>query len=339
MIYDEKKLLSDLKTIDKYNILYFYSTEEFLVQNAYLKVLSVLEKQGEAEITFIDGPNPDLEQLEISLGTISFLGGRRVIVLNKIEPSAMVDSAVHELCSLLGEVQDTVVIITTVFKDDKSHLTKKAKSIQEVAEKNGLNAQFLVPNTKDMYSFLKGLAQGLDTVISPQVATELIEVCGSDLLKLETEIQKLSAVSGYTEITQEHIRKISSKNITADAFEMIRHITNKNTKMAFGKLSELIYLQNQPIAITAAISSSFIDMYRVKCGANNGINYSKVFKDMNYKGSDYRLKMSLQNANKYTLQQLSTAIQILKQLDLDLKSSPVDNIVLLETTIAQLIGR
>ena len=79
-------------------------------------------------------------------------------------------------------------------------------------------------------------------------------------------------------------------SLEADVFEMIRMITAKNATGACKKLQTLLRLQQEPIAITAAMIGSYVDLYRVKLGAARKKNYSTVFKDFGYKGSDYRLK-------------------------------------------------
>ena len=76
--------------------------------------------------------------------------------------------------------------------------------------------------------------------------------------------------------------------------------------------------------------------YRVKLGAVRRKNYSTVFKDFGYRGSDYRLKRSAETAAHYTLPQLEACMQVLLELDKSLKSQPVDDGVLMETALCRL---
>ena len=92
----------------------------------------------------------------------------------------------------------------------------------------------------------------------------------------------------------------------------------------------------KPIAITAAMIGSYVDLYRVKLGAVRRKNYSTVFKDFGYRGSDYRLKRSAETAAHYTLPQLEACMQVLLELDKSLKSQPVDDGVLMETALCRL---
>ncbi|MEG2053847.1 MAG: DNA polymerase III subunit delta, partial [Oscillospiraceae bacterium] len=226
MIYDDKKLDTALKTINECNILYFYSTDDFLLDNAVKKVQKAIGTDG--EITKIDGPVPNIETLAEALGVVSFFGGRRIIILDKISPSEMTDDDVNDLCNLILNADGTLVVVTTLFKDDKAKITKKAKQIQQTAEKKGISADFVLPNQRDTFAYLTQLAQELNTKISSSAASQLVDFCGMDLMRLKSEVEKLAALCGYTEILPEHILRISTKNIEADVFQMIDFVTTKN---------------------------------------------------------------------------------------------------------------
>ena len=108
---------------------------------------------------------------------------------------------------------------------------------------------------------------------------------------------------------------------------------------AHGKMHksvDVLRLQQEPIAITAAMIGSYVDLYRVKLGASKRKNYSAVHKDFGYKGSDYRLKRSAETASHYTLKQIENCMQVLLELDQSLKGQPVDAQILLETALCRL---
>ena len=153
---------------------------------------------------------------------------------------------------------------------------------------------------------------------------------------LENEVDKLCALSGYQTVTAAMVADMGTVSLEADVFEMIRMITAKNATGACKKLQTLLRLQQEPIAITAAMIGSYVDLYRVKLGTARKKNYSTVFKDFGYKGSDYRLKRSAETAAHYTLAQLEACLQVLLDLDKCLKSQPVDDEVLLEAALCRL---
>ena len=237
----------------------------------------------------------------------------------------------------LLRLENAVLVMSTVFKDDKAKLSKKAKQLIGAAEKAGLTAELVKPGPQDAKRFAVEKARELGAVLSPGAASELVERCGTDLFALESELSKLAAVADYGEITPELIAQMGTQSIEADVFEMVRLVTARNKTRAMAKLSQLLELQNEPIAIAAALSGSFVDMYRVKCGAAAHRNYAAVHKDFSYRGSDYRLRKSGETASHYSRAQLEHILSVLLGLDAALKSSAADGTVLLQTALCEVM--
>ena len=101
-------------------VFYFYSTQEFLVRDAAQKTVRRLMQAGDAELTRIEGPAPDIGEAVAAAGTISLFGTKRVVELPRIEPAAMGEKDVEALCDLMQSLENAVMVLTTVFKDDES---------------------------------------------------------------------------------------------------------------------------------------------------------------------------------------------------------------------------
>ncbi|MFQ9680466.1 MAG: DNA polymerase III subunit delta [Ruthenibacterium lactatiformans] len=291
------------------------------------KTLALLAKQeDDAEVTRVEGPAPSIEEAVAAAGTISFFGTKRIVELPMLEPSAMNEADVGALCDLMQSLENAVLVMSTVFKDDKAKLSKKAKQLIGAAEKAGLTAELVKPGPQDAKRFAVEKARELGAVLSPGAASELVERCGTDLFALESELSKLAAVADYGEITPELIAQMGTQSIEADVFEMVRLVTARNKTRAMAKLSQLLELQNEPIAIAAALSGSFVDMYRVKCGARHIVIMrpcTRIF----IPGSDYRLRKSGETAPIIPAP-AEHILSVLLGLDAALKSSAADGQVL-----------
>ncbi len=96
----------------------------------------------------------------------------------------------------------------------------------------------------------------------------MLERCGEDPFLLENEVDKLCALSGYQTVTAAMVAEMGTVSLEADVFEMIRMITAKKRHRCLQKAADpLLRLQQEPIAITAAMIGSYVDLYRVKLGA------------------------------------------------------------------------
>ena len=313
-------------------VFYFYSTQEFLVRDAAQKTVRRLMQAGDAELTRIEGPAPDIGEAVAAAGTISLFGTKRVVELPRVEPAAMGEKDVEALCDLMQSLENAVMVLTTVFKDDKAKSTKKAKLLISTAAKAGVALEFEKPSPGAVRDFLAARAQALGTRLAPGAADAMVQRCGT----LENELAKLAAVCGYTEVTPALVQQMGTLNVEADVFEMVRFVTANQLPRALHKLSQLLALQNEPIAITAALSGTFIDMYRMKLGAAQRRPAATVMKDFGYRGSDWRLRKAGESAAKYTRAQLEHILTILTRLDAALKSSAADGAALLETALCEI---
>ena len=319
-------------------VYYFYSSERYLVRQAVATAVRVLSADSGEEATVLDGAAPELEQLIMAAGTISFFGTRRVVVLPELDPAAYSDKDLDELCGTLESLENAVAVLGSVFPLERGKLKtgKRAQKLIAACKKIGFAEELAKPKPYELKVMLMDRAKAQDTTLPEGAAAALLERCGEDPFLLENEVDKLCALSGYQTVTAAMVAEMGTVSLEADVFEMIRMITAKNATGACKKMQTLLRLQQEPIAITAAMIGSYVDLYRVKLGAAKRKSYSVVFKDFGYKGSDYRLKRSAETASHYTLGQLEACLQVLLDLDKSLKSQPVDDEVLLEAALCRL---
>ena len=319
-------------------VYYFYSSERYLVRQAVTRMARILSQDSDEEATVLDGAAPEIEQLIMAAGTISFFGTRRVVVLPELEPGSYGDKDIDELNSTLASLENAVVVLVSVFELERVKLKvgKRAQKLIAQCKALGYTEELAKPKPFELKVMMIDRAGEQGATLPEGAASALLERCGEDPFLLENEVDKLCALAGYQTITTAMVAEMSTVSLDADVFEMIRMITAKNATGACKKLQTLLRLQQEPIAITAAMIGSYVDLYRVKLGAAKRKNYSTVFKDFGYKGSDYRLKRSAETASHYTLRQLENCMQVLLELDLSLKSQPVDKQTLLETALCRL---
>lgn len=337
MILRDAQLKEILAEPERRSVYYYYSTDEYLARRMAERTVARLLKDTGAEVTVVEGPAPDIGAAVAAAGTISLFGDRRVVEMPLVEPSAMGEADVTALCDLMGSLENAVLVLSTVFKDDKAKQSKKAKQLIAAAEKHGLAGELQQPGPADAKRFAAKKARELGSELPAAAADALVERAGTDYFLLECEVQKLAAASGYGVITPELVGEMGVQNIEADVFELVRLATAKNKAKAFAKLRQLLDLQNEPIAIAAALSGSYLDLYRVKCGQEAHKNYSVVHKEFGYRGSDWRLKKAAETAGKYSKKQLGHILEILLDLDAQLKSSPADRAVLLQTALCEVL--
>ncbi len=319
-------------------VFYYYSTERYLVRREVSAVCRLLAEGQEEEVTVLDGAAPGVEQIIMAAGTISFFGTRRVVALPELEPAAYSDKDIDGLCDTIASVENAVLVLGSVFEADRGRprLPKRAQRLLETCKKLGYAEELAKLRPQELRQMLQGRAEAQGAALTEEAAAALLERCGEDPYLLENEVDKLASLAGYGVVTPAMVAELGTVSLDADVFDMVRMITARNASGACRRLHALLRMQQEPIAIAAAMIGSYVDLYRVKLGQQQGKNYSAVFKDFGYKGSDYRLKRSAQTASAYTLPQLAACLGILLELDRSLKGRPVSPQVLLETALCRL---
>ena len=320
-------------------VFYFYSTEPYLVRRAVGAVCALLARSTGEEVTVLDGATPDVEQLITAAGTISFFGTKRVVCLPELDPAAYSEKDLETFADTVADVENAVLVFGSVFEADRTGKAKPGKRAQRViaqCRKLGWAEELARPGPTQLRQMMAERAAAQGAELSGPAGAALLERCGEDPYLLENEVDKLSAAAGYRTITPALVAEMGVVSLEADVFEMVRLVTARSTAAACKKLHILLRLGQEPIAITAALIGSYVDLYRVKLGQQHKKSYSAVFKDFGYKGSDYRLKRSAQTAAGYTLPQLKACLDILLELDKNLKGQPVSPQILLETALCRL---
>ncbi len=323
------------------------SSEEYLLQRTATQLTRALQDAWQdSEVTRISGEDFTLEEAVAAAGTISFFAPRRIVRIDRL-PVTEYDGAEHEgrkrdekeldeLCDLLRDTENAIFIITVWYKTARDAKNKKVKQLA-AALPDGCWLELAAPKGDALTAFAVGLAQEAGAQLDAAAAAALVQASGGNLFQLASEIAKLAAGAGYGTITLQTVEALGQRTVEADVFRMIDAVTEGRPAQAFAILDRLLYLRSEPIAILGAMASSFVDMVRVQTGARHRVGYAQVWQDLGYTGkSNYRLKRAGQTAARYTPQALRQALALLAQLDVDLKSSPVDRAVLLQTALSEL---
>ena len=226
-------------------VYYFYSSERYLVRQAVAAATRILTADSDEDATILDGGAPEIEQLIMAAGTISFFGTRRVVVLPELEPGSYGDKDLEELSSTLASLENAVVVLGSVFELERSklRLNKKAQKLIAQCKSIGYTEELAKPKPFELKMMMIDRAKEQGTSLPDGAAAALLERCGEDPFLLENEVDKLCALSGYQTVTAAMVAEMGTVSLEADVFEMIRMITAKNATGACKKLQTLLRLQ------------------------------------------------------------------------------------------------
>lgn len=336
MLYSENELNKRLKA--GCGLYYFYASDEALVHAAAQKALKYLTRD-DPETTVLDGPTPSVEEVVLAAGTISFFGGRRLVLMPLIRPSTYSDKDLQELCDTLSDTENAIFVMTSLVEERFGKLRpgKREQKIISCCEKLGYCVQINKPTASALQAMARDWAKETGAAFAPGAEAALLARCGEDQFLLRNEIEKLAALADYGTITPQMIAQLGTVTLDADTFDMVKLVTSGQTEKAQQKLRTLLALQNDPIMITGALISNYLDLYRVLLGRRSRRALSAVAKDFGYSGNwNYRLSTTEKTAARFKRAQLEECLHILQRLDTDLKSSRLDADLLMQKALCEL---
>lgn len=336
MLYSENELNKRLKA--GCGLYYFYASDEALVHAAAQKALKYLTRD-DPETTVLDGPTPSVEEVVLAAGTISFFGGRRLVLMPLIRPSTYSDKDLQELCDTLSDTENAIFVMTSLVEERFGKLRpgKREQKLISCCEKLGYCVQINKPTASALQAMARDWAKETGAAFAPGAEAALLARCGEDQFLLRNEIEKLAALADYGTITPQMIAQLGTVTLDADTFDMVKLVTSGQTEKAQQKLKMLLALQNDPIMITGALISNYLDLYRVLLGRRSRRALSAVAKDFGYSGNwNYRLSTTEKTAARFRRAQLEECLHILQRLDTDLKSSRLDADLLMQKALCEL---
>ena len=336
MLYSENELNKRLKA--GCGLYYFYASDEALVHAAAQKALKYLTRD-DPETTVLDGPTPSVEEIVLAAGTISFFGGRRLVLMPLIRPSTYSDKDLQELCDTISDTENAIFVMTSLVEERFGKLRpgKREQKLISCCEKLGYCVQINKPTASALQAMARDWAKETGAAFAPGAEAALLARCGEDQFLLRNEIEKLAALADYGTITPQMIAQLGTVTLDADTFDMVKLVTSGQTEKAQQKLKMLLALQNDPIMITGALISNYLDLYRVLLGRRSRRALSAVAKDFGYSGNwNYRLSTTEKTAARFKRAQLEECLHILQRLDTDLKSSRLDADLLMQKALCEL---
>jgi DNA polymerase-3 subunit delta len=336
----ESELSKRLKSDAPQKLYYLYGKEVFLVETYSDRILNKCLGEEERDFNLIKfAGNPELSRLVEATETLPVFAEKRVVIINDLEPEKFDNDGLSRFIEILSDIPETVCLIinaTGVSVDVKKAKTKK---VIDCAGKYGAVCEFGHLSEAKTAELIVRRAGRAGCFISRANAVHLSRLTLCDLTLISRETDKLCAYAGYGgEITADAIEKLSVKRLDAAVFALAAQITGRNGAGALRLLDELIALGNPPVMIMSALSTTFIDLYRAKLGADSRRRAETLVADFNYpKNRAWAVGKAIGAVGGISAEKLRRCVKVLADADYGLKSSPVDDRVVMERTIAQLL--
>lgn len=319
-------------------IYYLYSEERYLEEFYFDRLIktAVPDKSDFSYFEFNAEKAEDYNPVFEFVTSFSFEPGNKVCVIKDYNVNSFLKKDEEILQKILGNINENVILI---FKQE--HIIPdvkkaKAKKFAEIIEKyGGVCAEFKRMSEGDLASWIIRRAKAENKTISKSDALYIIERCGSDMGLLSGEIAKAVSYCSGDEIKRADIDSVCIKSLSARTFELADEICKKNADKVFMIINELFDMQYEAVIIAASVYKMFCDMYAVKVMAGDAYPSAEISKLLGIK--PFVANKYANIAGKKSKGYFSKALDVCYKTDVSLKSSRIDQKILIEKMAGELL--
>ena len=315
--------------------LYLLSGDDDFAKQDYLDKIKQNFSKLDKGINYLQFDKDNLTELGAELTTYSFFSQEKLIVVKVPKARKTSSESNEEEASLEDEVQvgkketanwfteelaDNIINkidnITLIFIEEGSSKGKLFKLVSQYGKVLSFDKK--KPNELVSWLVAYSLSKGFD--IKRDIATYLIEVCGSDKRNITNEFEKLISYASSKEITKQDIDDVCIVSSELIIFDLTDNIGAKKKQLAIKNLDDLINNKEPIQKILVMITRHFKTLLLTKeCLEQN----KNVQTELGFKSSYPAMKYSNQ-ARNFTKQEIIDIFKQLASLDISSKTIGLD---------------
>jgi len=295
--------------------------------------------------TTLDGQDMTLDQLRTVCETVPFLAEKRLVIVNgllgRFEPKSKSSrqkkatrksnqkNESESLGAYMGEIPDSTILVLI---DGK--LKSNNPLLKEISAKSKMKS-FPLLRDNELRPWIQRRIKEEGGNISPQAVATLARFAGSNLWFMSNEISKLLLFAAGRRIEEDDVTAVVSYTHEVNVFAMIDAIIACKAATAQQSLQQLLQRGAAPVQLLVMLSRQFRMIARAKELLNNRKSKIEIQNKLGL-ASEFALRKTLDQANKYSGEQLIEIYHRLLEADLSIKTGIYEGDLALNILIAEL---
>lgn len=326
------KIVNDIKAQNIKPIYFLMGEEPYYIDRLsdYIEQNVLSEEEKGFNQTVLYGRDVSMEDIVSSAKRYPMMAERQVIIVKEAQD---LTKSIDKLESYAENPMPTTVLVFCY----KYKTLDKRKKVTKQLEKNGL-----VYESKKLYEnqvgeWIKRVLQGKGYTIEPKASAMLVEFLGTDLSKINNELEKLQIILPKgTVISAKHIEENIGFSKDYNVFELRKAIGERNELKAYKIIQYFAdNPKDNPMVLTTGQVFSFFSNLLLYHGLKdkNPKNVAAVLKVSPYFIKDY--DVALRN---YPMKKVSGIVANLRQIDVKSKGVGANALPVSDLMKEMLIG-
>jgi len=296
----------------------------------------------------LDGQQVTLDQLRTVCETVPFLAEKRLVIVNgllerveskskssrkkKIAQPANQQSEYRSLADCISRIPDSTVLVLI-----DGRIRSDNPLFKELSAKAEVRSFPLLSDAKLRQWIQKRVGEEGGS-ISPQAVDSLARLVGANLWVMASEIDKLILFASGRRIEAEDVDMVVSYAQQSNVFVMVDAILEFKAGAAEQLLQQLLQRGAAPAYLLAMLVRQVQMMVQVKELKNQGKSKIEIQNKLGLV-SEYALRKTLEQADRYSWEQLKNVYNKLLEADLAIKTGKYDSELALNILTAELCQR
>ena len=321
------------------NIVAIYGEVPELVEKKSSEIVNQYLGQDKDDFNFVkfNMYENDLTPIIEETLTMPFFSDKKAIVVKNAyvftgeKVTKELNHSAEQLMEFIEKYDGENLIIFEVYQnklDERKKLTKSLKKYAQLKKVEQMSEEeikkWIQRKLNENYKDIKQDALNL-----------FIELTGINFNIVSQELEKLMLFLGdRPTINKDDVNQIINRSLEQNVFLLTEFIQKGRKNKAVQLVNDLITMKEEPIKLLALITSNYRLYYQCKILGQKAYSGQQIAKTVN--AHPYRVKLALNQARNYQLNDLLNIIDSCAETDYKLKSSYMDKQLILELFILSL---
>ncbi len=297
---------------------YLFYGEELYLRDIYIdKIKEVIPEDGFEEFNLIslDGKTSDLETMADAIESYPMMSEKKLVV---VRDSGIFKKAREEEQKFwTEELKNLPDYCVLLFIEDS---VDKRSSLYKTISKNGSAVEFAYLKPYELTAWVQGEVLKAKKKMSKNVIEYFVSLCPDGLISMKNELDKLLSLA-TEEISEYDVKRMVSKSLNVQVFDLSDCIMEKNTDKAFAILEDLKTARESAFTVLYLLNSMFDKMLLSKLMLAEGCPTAEVEKRLGL--PPFIAKKYYNGAKGFSEEFLTERVKRVPELDLEIKQGKI----------------
>lgn len=320
-----KRIKEDIKNNSFSRFYLLYGSESFL-KNLYRDKLTkaMLPEGDDINLTRFEGKSIDISEVISIANTLPFFADKRLVI---VKDSGWFKSAC-EISEVIQSFPDSTYFIFT-----EADVDKRNKLFKFVSS-NGYATEIKTPETKELMTTVAATLKQRGLMISQSDCEYLVTKVGSDMARVQSELDKLSALCMDSDVvTRKDIDCICSEMPEGKVFLMIDAIMGRNEDRALELYYQLLAAHEKAMSVLFLLISSYNQFYQTLVLDAKGYSKQKIAASAGIR--DFLVDKYLRMGRRYDSNRLKEIVEFGIDLEEKIKQGNMDERIAVEIFVVK----